>query len=98
MLFFQHHRQIDFGNDTKMKDWGKSHRSIYYCSHIPWDKVIQAIFSIKIDKQNMTAGLHEPMLYRKHSIYGGIFLTMFIKCLKINFLQGKNNGSCYLLH
>lgn len=81
--------QIDFRNDTKMKDWGKSHRSIYYCPHIPWDKVIPVIFSIKMDKRNITASLHEPMFYRKHSIYRGIFQTMFIKCLKIIFFKAR---------
>lgn len=81
--------QTDFRNDTKMKDWGKFHRNIYYCPHIPWDKVLPVIFSIKIDKPNMKASLYEPMLYRKHLIYRGIFLAMFIKCLKIKFFKAR---------
>lgn len=84
--------QIDFRNDTKMKDWGKSHRSVYYCPLIPWDKVIPVIFSLKIDKEDITASLYEPVLYRKHSIYRGVFLTMFIKCLKINFCRARIKG------
>lgn len=88
-LFCQYHMEIDFRNYTKMKGWGKSHRSIYYCPHIPWDKVIPVIFRKKMDKQNITTSLHEPMFYRKHSIYRGIFLTMFIKCLKTNFFKAR---------
>lgn len=69
--------QIDFENYTKMKDWGKSHRNIYYSPPISWDKEIYqlssvynilvynnipVIFSLKIDKGNITASLHEPLL------------------------------------